>query len=448
MHVYLLRVGIDPDYNPWVFHGEEQSLDIGEMEMSEEEGDELYDEGPLVSEEMASLVHDATNVVPEEHDGDGGDGDCSEIPDKFYRLMKDAEEELCLGCKTFSRLEFIVTLLHLKVISRREMYTMKPPTATNKAQPEGSIANARIMEEWSMNLETQSSLSQLDSNNNSNEFVGSTSQQPKKRKGPFRGPSRALKYKKLQSIQPGKLKVNIPPALGAVVGERENQFVAECAYWVKEIFPLDVPKWSDMPEGISDRLYARIKEGSEKNRANALAKKIKLTCGAKSTTCIIYELELEAQACENENEVTEINGSSSNVTTASKANDDPMYLKLWEKSKRHKNGKFDDEAEEKFKELRELHEKEISEKGVDNLTLEEAYVKVLGHRSGYARGLGKGHPVSSKDGKIGRAELEHNVEKLQNENNIMRAELEASKKKQEDLEQKLRLIMEKIGLDA
>ncbi|XP_021722738.1 uncharacterized protein LOC110690213 [Chenopodium quinoa] len=157
--------------------------------------------------------------------------------------------------------------------------------------------------------------------------------------------------------------------------------------------------------------------------------------------------ELEAQACENENEVTEINGSSSNVTS-SQAKDDPMYLKLWEKSKRHKNGKFDDEAEEKFKELRDLHEKEIGEKGNDNLTLEKAYVKVLGHCSGYARGLGKGHPVSSKDGKIGRAELEQNVEKLQNENNIMRAELEASKKKQEDLEQKLRLIMEKIGLDA
>uniref|UniRef100_A0A803M5U1 Uncharacterized protein n=1 Tax=Chenopodium quinoa TaxID=63459 RepID=A0A803M5U1_CHEQI len=230
-----------------------------------------------------------------------------------------------------------------------------------------------------MNLETQSSLLQL----------GSTSQ-PNRRKGPFRGPSRALKYKKLRSIQPGKL---------------------------KEICPLDVLKWSDMPDGIVDQLYARIKE-------------------------------LEAQACEHENEFTEINGSSSNVTTSSLANDDPMYLKLWEKSKRHKNGKFDNEAEEKFKELRELHEKEISEKRVDNLTLEEAYVKVLGHRPGYARGLGKGHLVSSKDRKIGRAELKQNVEKLQNENNIMRAELEASKKKQEDPEQKLRLIMEKIGLDA
>uniref|UniRef100_A0A803MWD7 Uncharacterized protein n=1 Tax=Chenopodium quinoa TaxID=63459 RepID=A0A803MWD7_CHEQI len=117
---------------------------------------------------------------------------------------------------------------------------------------------------------------------------------------------------------------------------------------------------------------------------------------------VIVRTELEAQACENENEVTEINGSSSSVTISSQANDDPMYLKVWEKSKRHKNGKFDDEAEEKFKELRELHEKEIGEKGVDNLTLEEAYVKVLGHRSSYAHGLGKGHLVSSKDGKIYR----------------------------------------------
>uniref|UniRef100_A0A803MED5 RING-type E3 ubiquitin transferase n=1 Tax=Chenopodium quinoa TaxID=63459 RepID=A0A803MED5_CHEQI len=61
--------------------------------------------------------------------------------------------------------------------------------------------------------------------------------------------------------------------------------------------------------------------------------------------CVVHEL--EAQACENENEVIEINGSSLNVTTSSQDNDDPIYLKLWEKSKRHKNGKFDNEAEEK-----------------------------------------------------------------------------------------------------
>uniref|UniRef100_A0A803MM87 Uncharacterized protein n=1 Tax=Chenopodium quinoa TaxID=63459 RepID=A0A803MM87_CHEQI len=96
----------------------------------------------------------------------------------------------------------------------------------------------------------------------------------------------------------------------------------------------------------------------------------------------------------------------------------------------YKNGKFDDEIEVKFNEFRQLHEKEIGEKRVDNLTLEEAYVKVLGQCFSYARGLGKGHPLLAKDGKIGRDELEHNVEQLQNEN-IMRAELLEGKKKQE-----------------
>ncbi|XP_056686007.1 uncharacterized protein [Spinacia oleracea] len=114
MRAHLFRVGIEPDYNPWIFHGEEQSLDMGNMEMSEEEDDWFDDEDPLVSEEMAALVHDATNAVPENLNEEEEE-DRAEIPDKFHRLMKDAEEELFSGCKTFSRLEFIVTLLHIKV---------------------------------------------------------------------------------------------------------------------------------------------------------------------------------------------------------------------------------------------------------------------------------------------------------------------------------------------
>ncbi|XP_056698538.1 uncharacterized protein [Spinacia oleracea] len=204
------------------------------------------------------------------------------------------------------------------------------------------------------------------------------------------------------------------------------------------------------------------RERSEKNRANALSKKIRSACGAKSIARTIYELELEAEAGSNEreeeNEAT--NASSSNATTSTtQANGDPMYLKLWEKTKRHKNGKFDDEAEIKYNEFKKLHEKEVGETGADNVSVDVAYEKVLGYRSGYARGLGKGHPVLSKDEKKGRAELEVTVVQLQNENNTMRAEFEhhkaetlrkenEAKKKQEELEQKLKLIMEKIGLES
>lgn len=116
MWVHLLRVGIDPDYNPWIFHGEERSFDVGDMEMSEGEDDGFEDEDPFVSEDMFSLVHDATNVVAKDFEDKAGEArGHDEIPDKFHKLMKDAEEELFPGCKTFSRLEFIVTLLHLKV---------------------------------------------------------------------------------------------------------------------------------------------------------------------------------------------------------------------------------------------------------------------------------------------------------------------------------------------
>ncbi|KNA19479.1 hypothetical protein SOVF_061140 [Spinacia oleracea] len=204
-----------------------------------------------------------------------------------------------------------------------------------------------------------------------------------------------------------------------------------------------------------------MEERSEKNRVNALSKKIRSACGAKSIARVIYELELEAEAGTNEpeeeNDAT--NASSSNVTTSTQANGDPMYLKLWDKTKRHKNGKFDDEAEIKYNEFKELHEKEVGEKGADTVSVDVAYEKVLGYRPGYARGLDKGHPVLSKDGKKGRAELEINVVQLQNENNTMRAEFEhhkaetlrkgnEAKKKQEELERKLKLIMEKIGLES
>ena len=79
--------------------------------------------------------------------------------------------------------------------------------------------------------------------------------------GPFRGPSRALKYKKLRQAQSGKVKVEIPSSLGAAVGDRALQFVGECSDWVKEICPLNVNKWSDMTSSILDELYGKIKVG-------------------------------------------------------------------------------------------------------------------------------------------------------------------------------------------
>ncbi|KAL2926357.1 Replicase polyprotein 1ab [Bienertia sinuspersici] len=93
MRAHLFRVGIDPDYNPWIFYGEGHSLEGTDQEMSVDEGDDFEEEDPLVLDDLASLVHGATNVVVESQVSDDKDRGEDEIPDK---------------------LEFVVTLLQIK----------------------------------------------------------------------------------------------------------------------------------------------------------------------------------------------------------------------------------------------------------------------------------------------------------------------------------------------
>ncbi|KMT10826.1 hypothetical protein BVRB_5g114800 [Beta vulgaris subsp. vulgaris] len=125
--------------------------------------------------------------------------------------------------------------------------------------------------------------------------------------------------------------------------------------------------------------------------------------------------------------------------------------------RRHKDGSFDEEGEAKFNEFKTLHEKEIQENGIDNLSIDEAYMKVLGHCSGYARGLGKGHPVVDKGGKKGKAELEAEIQQLRGNNNAMQAEIDflkaesqrkekEAKEREERLEKKIEVIMTSLGL--
>ncbi|KAL2933899.1 Oxysterol-binding protein-related protein 1 [Bienertia sinuspersici] len=467
MRAHLFRVGIDPGYNPWIFHGEGHSLEGTDQEVSEDEGDDFEDEDPLVSDDLASLVHEATN-----HD--------DEMDVEMHNFVMGDEED----GEILPRYD-----VPMEIVSDEDIKT-------------------------DHNVEEDEELDESEQDEDS----------------PFRGPSRALKYKKLRQVQPGKVSVNIPSSLGAAVGDHALQFIGECSDWVKEICPLNVEKWSDMPEDVLDRLYGRIKakfalgEGShidkalkiqcsslyrhwrerlksenfskckslkeaeracpagvdigqwkwlvynywnshkmrqrsEKNRANALSKKIQSACGAKSIARILYEMEVEAEASFEADNEGDPEGNASNFTASeqTQADAEPVYVKLWRKTKQHKDGSFDDEGEVKFNELKKMHEKEIQEKGIDSLSIDEAYMKVLGHCSGYARGLGKGHPVVAKDGKKGKAELEAEIEQLRGHNTTMQAKLEflmaenqrkekAAREKEEALEKKLELIMNTLGL--
>lgn len=76
--------------------------------------------------------------------------------------------------------------------------------------------------------------------------------------GRYRGVSRALKYKKRRNSQPLRVKVDLPKEHGVVVGPYALQFIGEVSSWIKEICPLNVKRWKDIPEEKIARLYGKI----------------------------------------------------------------------------------------------------------------------------------------------------------------------------------------------
>ena len=69
---------------------------------------------------MHDLLEDLENYVenlPIVVD-DTGTNVIEDPPKKFDGLLKEAHKELFLGCSTFTRISFIVKLLHLKVYNK------------------------------------------------------------------------------------------------------------------------------------------------------------------------------------------------------------------------------------------------------------------------------------------------------------------------------------------
>ncbi|KAL2931719.1 Pre-mRNA-splicing factor 38B [Bienertia sinuspersici] len=451
MRAHLFRVGIDPGYNPWIFHGEGHSLEGTDQEVSEDEGDNFEDEDPLVSDDLASLVHELQIEYDKIHEPK------QSLIDWFKsRVSHDDEMDVKMH-------NFVM----------------------------GDEEDGEILPRYDVPMEIVSDEDiKADHNVEEDEELDESEQDE-------------------DSVQEELMKKRMRSCI--TVHWRMLD-------WVKEICPLNVERWSDMPEDVLDRLYGRIKakfalgEGShidkalkiqcsslyrhwrerlksenfskckslkeaeracpagvdidqwirlvynywnshkmrqrsEKNRANALSKKIQSACGATSVARILYEMEVEAEASFEADNEGDPGGNASNFTASEQTQDDAE----------HKDGSFDDEGEVKFNELKKMHEKEIQEKGIDSLSIDEAYMKVLGHCSGYARGLGKGHLVVAKDGKKGKAELEAEIEQLRGHNTVMQAKLEflmaenqrkekAAREKEEALEKKLELIMNTLGL--
>ncbi|KAK4438800.1 hypothetical protein Salat_0214600 [Sesamum alatum] len=131
----LLEYGILQNYVTWVFHGEEldesddEEFDFDEEE--EEENDQVELEGVQKdntrgnehSSDMQRMLEDYyTATKTNAWSGDGCMRNDTTVPewesDKFMRLLTDVDKELYPGCEKFSKLSFIVTLMHIKILSR------------------------------------------------------------------------------------------------------------------------------------------------------------------------------------------------------------------------------------------------------------------------------------------------------------------------------------------
>ena len=121
MWEHLMAFGILSDYN----HG---CLieNVGESHTSVENEQEHNDY--CLGEDMASLVFDATYMrnssIPQDEKGFASNSEFefragdTEVPSYFHKLMEAVDAELYPGCQTSKKLEFIITLLHIKVTNR------------------------------------------------------------------------------------------------------------------------------------------------------------------------------------------------------------------------------------------------------------------------------------------------------------------------------------------
>ncbi|XP_042982725.1 uncharacterized protein LOC122311983 [Carya illinoinensis] len=113
---HLFITGIDPTYTYWIFHGEQEPMNIGCMD--EDGPDNLDDSYVDDIDDMLGDIHAATTVGVDEDTTPHTmwTSTVEPEPTTFEKLLEDARRPLYNGCTTFSKLSFTVKLLHIKTI--------------------------------------------------------------------------------------------------------------------------------------------------------------------------------------------------------------------------------------------------------------------------------------------------------------------------------------------
>ncbi|KAL2904487.1 hypothetical protein RDABS01_003197 [Bienertia sinuspersici] len=121
---------------------------------------------------------------------------------------------------------------------------------------------------------------------------------------------------------------------------------------------------------------------SKVNTENKLKQTETPANGARSTARIFHYL-INAPPTQ---PTQELDGSSEPHETQQ----DPLYITLFEKTKKHKGSGWEPNAEKDYEALKRLHEKEVEKHGEDTLSVIDAYMEVFKQKSGYVKGLGPG----------------------------------------------------------
>lgn len=121
VEIHCLLKGFSKTYQTWYFHGEQYGTNVSDEDEDEDDDEEEEDEG----DEMVDVLQDIAgpSVVDT---GVSNDDDISMMPEhrrteegqKLDELFKEVDNELYPGCKKFSSLNFLVKLMHIKVLNR------------------------------------------------------------------------------------------------------------------------------------------------------------------------------------------------------------------------------------------------------------------------------------------------------------------------------------------
>ncbi|XP_041025525.1 uncharacterized protein LOC121265933 [Juglans microcarpa x Juglans regia] len=116
VETHLFMKGINPNYTQWIFHGEEDTT----WNMSDEDIDDDINQEDDYIDDMQDMLDDirAGTFDDAPQDSTPAANRPRETVDllSFQQLLEDARRPLFDGCTKFSKLSFVVKLLHIKSI--------------------------------------------------------------------------------------------------------------------------------------------------------------------------------------------------------------------------------------------------------------------------------------------------------------------------------------------